>query len=838
MLLGVFSVALFFFISNMKEVTFHEDIETVEMKEAQFPIMKIISKQQTMNVLHGYNNNLDANLMRESMTPIGSDQSFQMRLKENGYNIKKVNYQLHNVSNNEVLETKEILALDETEEGIAVNVSIDTAMKQGKEYAFKITATTDNGKKIHYFTRLKYYNDECYLKEKMDFVKKLHEASFHKNKAQNYIKYFETDYSASQDNFAKVNIKSNVELFTWGELKPEILTEVIPTIKEFNIETAAVSMDYYVKANVGSGDEIYLVKEFYRIRYTKDGVYQLLKYDRNMEAVFDMNKTSVSKNELKIGITQKQDIKFFTNEDNTKVSFVRERALWLYNIVENSAVQIFSFLDGSDDYEKGGYDQHDICILDMDQDGNMNFMVYGYMNRGDYEGSVGIVLYKYYANEKRVEEQVYIPLETTYQMLKEDLNSFSYVNEKNNFYFSIHNMIYNYNIAAKKLNIIASNVKNENLVTVEESGYILWQDAETIKDAKVIHILDLEEEKERTIDTKEGEIIQILGKIDSNMIYGFGKLTDIAEGSDGNDIIPLYQIEIADSQGNVLKKYKEKNIYVIAARVENNIVKLDRVQKSNGVFQKIASDSILTKEETIKAVVKLSKRVTDVAMTEYYIALLDGNPMTKEPSISKTLCTIITENRTLRLHVNENQVIKYYLYAQGQILESYTNPAQAIIDADNAMGVVVSSNHEIVWERGGKYTNNTIGGLTKVNAGSEYTSVNACVQMLLKQNNIQVSAASDLNKKKISAYKVLKENLGDKVINLTGCNLDQVLYYVSGGRGVLAMKDKNNAVLITGYDTTKVTMFDPNKKADVQMSLEKAEKMFEDAGYVFLSYLP
>lgn len=841
MILGIFGVSLFFFGSNMKEVSFSDNIETVEMREAEFPMVKILSKEYTMNVLHGYNNNLDANLMRESMTPIGNNKTFQLRIEENGLIIKKINYQLHDVSDNRLLETGEILALDENKIGKEANITLDTLMNQGKEYAFKLIATTDNGKKIHYYTRLKYYVDECYLKEKMDFIEKIHKVSFQKSQAKEVSKYFEVDGSSSNDSFAKVDIHSSEELFTWGNLKPQVLTKVIPTIKEFNIETAAVQLDYYVKANPGSGDELYLVKEFYRIRYTKGGSYQLLKYDRTMEAVFDLKKTSVAKNELKMGITQKKDIDYAMNKENTKMSYVRERALWFYNIAENSAIKVFSYLNDNGDYEKSGYDQHDIRILGMDEDGNIDFMVFGYMNRGDYEGSVGIVLYRYYSNEKRVEEQVFIPLETTYQMLKEDLDSFSYVNKKNNFYFSINNVIYNYNITAKKLNIVAVNIKSENFYSAKESSYIVWQDAKNVKDAKEFHILDLEEEKERIVKAKNGQIVKIIGMIDQNMIYGFGKTSDLSVGKDGNDMIPLYRLEISDSQGNVLKQYQEKNIYIVSAKVENNIVNLERVKRKrteNGtVFEKTSPDSILNKDNSQEDKIRLTKRVTKRALTEYYLTLPGNNVLLAEPEENKSLFTVITENRTLRLNLKENKLEKYYVYAQGGILQSYTKPSSAILSADEAMGVVISNNSQIVWERGGKYRNNTIGGLSKVKSDIGISSTTACIQMLLKQNNIQIPA-KELEGQSKSAYKILRENLKEKAMNLTGCNLDEVLYYVSGGRGVFAMKDGKQAVVLTGYNEVTVTMYDPDTGKDIQMSLEKADKMFKDAGYVFFSYLP
>ena len=54
----------------------------------------------------------------------------------------------------------------------------------------------------------------------------------------------------------------------------------------------------------------------------------------------------------------------------------------------------------------------------MDEGGNIDFLVYGYMNRGAYEGYVGIILYRFYSLDNRIEELTYIPTNLTYQFLK------------------------------------------------------------------------------------------------------------------------------------------------------------------------------------------------------------------------------------------------------------------------------------------------------------------------------------------------------------------------------------------------------------------------------------
>ena len=57
-----------------------------------------------------------------------------------------------------------------------------------------------------------------------------------------------------------------------------------------------------------------------------------------------------------------------------------------------------------------------------------------------------------------------------------------------------------------------------------------------------------------------------------NVVYGFVKNKDIYEGSNGETTQPAYKLVISDCNGNIMREYKNKNIYVISATVENNVI--------------------------------------------------------------------------------------------------------------------------------------------------------------------------------------------------------------------------------------------------------------------------
>lgn len=839
-LIIIFAGALMFMSKNIKEVQFEFDT-TVKMGNATFPVMELKSGKYYINRLHGYSGNLDANIVRENITPVGKDKTFEVLIMENKVEVKKIKYEIRTISDNELLDSGSISALNEEKrEEISyksTKIKMKVDLQQGKEYGVKMTLITSEGRKIHYYTRIKYYGEASFLAEKMDFVLDFHNKIMDKEKAKTLITYLEPNKSMDNTSLALVNIHSSFENFSWGNMKPEIISDVVPTVKEFNIETAAIELMYYVSADAGSSKpEIYQVKEFFRVRYTKDRMY-LLNYQRTMEAQFDIELVSMAKSEIKLGISREKDIKLVTSTNNDRVAFVRQGNLWYYNLAENKAVKVFSFQKEEADYIWDFYDQHNIRILKMEENGDMDFLVYGYMNRGDYEGRVAIILYKFYANERRIEEQVYIPLETTYQMLKEDLNAFSYVNEKGIFYFTINNVIYAYNIIAKRLDTIASGISEENVIIPKEGNYIGWQSSNIPTEATQITLLNLETEERKTLTAKEGDNIRILGSIGENIIYGYAHTSDIVEMPDGTVMVPVYKLVISDQYGNIVKEHEENNIYISEIEVKENIIELHCVVKKKSgdrvYYKKTKSNNLINRLEEKKQSIDITTRVTDLALTELYISLPSGFEMAKKPKLATTVNTIITEDTTLRFGNEQSESKKYYVYALGGILSAYSNVSEAVIKADEAMGVVVNKQNKIIWERGGKYNSKSIIGIDPIYTSNKVDSIEASLKMVIRYNRGSAAPMEDISGKSI--YQGLKENITCLPLNLTGCTLEEVLYYVSNNQPVIAMKNEDQAIVITGYDEYYIYIIDPTVKTSKKMSLTKAATIFEDTGNVFIS---
>ncbi|BCJ96712.1 hypothetical protein acsn021_42810 [Anaerocolumna cellulosilytica] len=830
-LLCIFAGSLYYFGKDIQEEVSDIEIRTVEMGETTFPLITIRLKDYEINQLHGYSTNLNANIVRENITPLDSSQSFDVVINEKGNNVKRVIYELRALADNKLIETNTINALEKEEEYKTARIKLSEALSPDTEYAVKITLVTSESQKMNYYTRIKRV-DNSYYKEKLNFIMNFHTSILDKKKAEEIKTFLEPKAGSDNTSLAYVDIHSSFDLVSWGNLEPKVVGPIVPDVEEINTDTASVVLRYMVSGETESGTEYYYVSEFYRVRYTDTRMY-LLNYDRKIESVFDINLTSLAKSQFKIGITNQSDMKLFTSTENNKLSFVRERELWYYNLLENKAVRVFSFRQENTDYVRDIYPEHDVQILNMDDDGNIDFMVYGYMNRGVYEGRVGIVFYKYYSSDNRIEELVYLPMNIPYEVLKEELDSFSYKNKLNVFYFTINHKIYSYNLTTKAAEVIASDITGDNFVVSMKEHFLAWENSSNQAEATEINILDLETQSMEKITALTGECINLLGKIDDNIIYGFAKVSDVTTALDGSQLIPMYKIEIADKNNTVLKEYRKNKYYVTDTMIADNVITLKRVKKAGSDFTQAEEDFILNRVITSTSPFSLTTRVTDKMLTEYYITLPSGFEMSKVPATETTVNTVIKEDTTLRLEESKRQTEPYTVYARGGIEGIYEEAGEAIVRAYNRIGIVVDNKQRIIWERAVRSTLKEIRGITPIYTSHGSDSVTASVTMLLQYR----SGSSETKVKKGTVYEMLREGLKDSVLNLTGCTLEQVLYYVNKNHPVIAMKNGKDAVLIIGYDAYNITVIDPSINRTMKIGLKDGTSLFEGAGNIFFSYM-
>jgi len=830
-LLGIFIGSIYFFGSNMDEAMFGT-IKTAEMTEAELPTIELQSDGVTVNKLYGYTSAIDTFSIRENLVAVEQSQIVELLIDENKTDVRKLHYEVLDVTTQQEIAEGTINAFDKEEDKKKARIKVENKMVSGREYAVEIMLVDSESRRIYYYFRMKFYENSEFA-EKVAFIQNISDWALEKNHNA-VIPYLESTYRGEGSTYAHVDIKDSFYMVCWGNLAPKRLTEPVLNISEIYSNIAVGTLDYMVELVTDSGTEQYYVEEKFRVIVTGDSKH-LLNYERTMEAVFDENLASLSLNQFKLGVTADTDMELLTNSDASQLAFVRNKELWHYNMAENTLTKVFSFRGENEAGEGLSYDQYDIRILKLYEGGDISFMVYGYMGRGEYEGKTGILLYRYYRGEERIEEQLYLPVSESYQKIKEELGSFSYMNEYDVFFFMAYNTMYSYNLITKTLTVISDNAVADSVAFFHDSGYVVWQE-EGYADVK---LLRLERGENKLLTAKEGEFIRVLGKINENIICGYGKLSDCMMMGDGSLLYPAYEVKILDVSLEEKKSYQKEGYYVADAEITTNSIRLRRVEKNDkGIYEEAEDDYILNSMEVQKRPVTLDKRITEKMLTEYYIDLPSTYAMKEIPVKGTVPYTLISEDTTVRVTALENETEEYMVYSFGSIVSIGESCAAAVQMADRAdiVGTVVNENGIVIWERGVKYASSALkeqeGRSTKT---SGLTSRQEAVRMMAAYLGLEpdVTAFGETH----SVKEFLEQATGQRMLSLTGATLDEVLYFVFRGAPVYAMKNRTEAVVITGYSASSVTVYEPSTGKNKNYSLRDAEKMFEDAGNIFLSYV-
>ena len=132
-----------------------------------------------------------------------------------------------------------------------------------------------------------------------------------------------------------------------------------------------------------------------------------------------------------------------------------------------------------------------------------------------------------------------------------------------------------------------------------------------------------------------------------------------------------------------------------------------------------------------------------------------------------------------------------------------------------------------------------IDGLTSMEEGTALRgSRERCLQAILDSENLSVDVEGLLEKGMTSLEILQQELQGYDVLNLSGCTLDEVLYYVGEHQAVYAETGTDEVVLIVGYGPENVELYDPSAGSVHLMNLDTARDVMSAAGNRFLSYVP
>lgn len=813
---------------------------SVEMEQATLPIVYVRYHDAFINTLHGYTGKVDTTYFRDTITPMDRGQTIELWANQGGDDFGTYEYELRSQYQGDLIENGSVTELNHSDGYDKIGITFRTKLEEQQEYVLVLKAMSDEETAVRYYTRVVVENN-FHADELLDFVEKFNNALFDKEEAQNVIsKSIEPNEDGNNEYLSHVDIHSSFYTITFADLNPTRITKPVASIKEIDDSYAVIQLKYMISATTNKVLENYYVTEDYRVRTADENNIYLLDYNRTQEALFTTDNVDISSNMFKIGIAEDEDFQFVTSSKQKKVAFTQARQLWYYDYDAGTITNVYGFCQ-ADNYtdSRVTYDANDIKILTLQDNGDIVFAVYGYMNRGIHEGKVGIAVYQFTAEKDRMEEVLFIENNKPYDILEEDMETLMYLNEDGEFYYFDNDCIVKVDTKTKISEIFIEDVLNEHLAVSEDNHLVGYPNSLLPENTDKITVYNLNTKESKEIAAGSGERLEAIGFVETDLILGRIREGDIETRLDKTVICPISTIDIIDKDSKVVKTYGSTGVYVIEAAAKDGVVYLDRVRKINGEFEETTQDFITYKEEENTDKMSTTYKFSDNAYNELYLKFPDFIYVTEKPKLMMTKHIVNEEDTTVKVtfdHTNK----KFYAYAQGKYVTDYLSLNEAVRVAYENAGVVLDENGVIVWRKIAVKDYHTVADKVKIYTVTDISdTLAACIYMMgmYEEKNPDMALMKQDLENDMSIEDVILKYAGRQGTDITGCDFENGLYYLCKDAPVITRFADGTYVLVTSYNGEKIRYINPLEKDDIVESREEFEKKVKDSGNVFISYV-
>lgn len=807
---------------------------TTSMSDASLPVMYFNNSGLKINELHGYTKEMNSAQMRDSIVPIDDSRKMSITISTYGKAVDNISYKIRSVDGSRLVADDEISDFSNKDNTIQAEVSVPNVLTADEEYLIVFTITSGD-EDIYYYSRI-IQTDKDQTSQILEFAKKFHDETF----AEDGSSYFPTYMDATTGNrttLAYVDLTSTVSQMTWGSLDVTEYSDLSISFKEINDSYNVVTIDYVMSnVNEDGQTEYYNVREYFRLRYTTSRMY-VLNYERTTNQIFNSENTFLSDaGNILLGI-KNSEAEYKTNEAGTVISFVSEGDLYSYDINNSEIIKVFSFRGNEGIDARENWNHHDIKIVRVDEAGSIDFVVYGYMNRGDHEGEVGTAVYHYDGLAHTIEEDAFIPSTSSYEVLKAEMGKMLYMNEKNELYLMMEQSLYKIDMDSLKTEKVVDNLAAGCYSASDSNQYFAWVDPENMYSSTTISVMNLKNGKTFEVKKADDQYLRPLGFIGEDFIYGQANVSDVVSDAAGNTTFPMNSLIIMNtSDQSELKNYTPSGGYVEKISVENYTITVGLIAKNNGVYTEIGQDSIMDREADSEQKVALEQQQSDIKLATWVIKASNAKKTDKIKQLAAQP-TMSSHDTTAKLE-SDQDIERFYVYAKGEVTMATDNISDAIVQANDNMGVVIDSNQQYIWMRARKTAVNAFANIAPNETDKDADSVVKSVSAMLAYNEVTVSVSELINSGS-SAVDILKNNLSDKVIlDLQGVSSEEIIFYISQGNPVFAMTGSSSAVLVIGYSSTgTLYVYNPDTGVTDAMSYENADAMFYNGGLHFITYM-
>lgn len=809
-LFAIFAAALILYIVMNRERLLAGDTVYTAAEDTRFPVVYAQMYGRWMNPMQGYVQDMGNAAARDSLTVLPEDRALPVVITGGSVQVLGIQYEIRSLDLERLVEKTVLEDWQQTEGGIQGTLPIQNLLTRDKEYLLKLQLETESDGTINYYTRI-VWTEPSQAQAMIDLAADFSAKTFSYEDARSLVTYLETSSTEDNSSYGRTTIRSSFAHLTWGRLKMQPIGDVDITLKEKDGIMGCVSLSYLASRQDEEGNtEYYEVEEDFTMKWNAVRTY-LMDYDRTVNQIFLGKRTEISGKRLMLGITNDDRVEVLPSPSGQILAYRTNRALWSYNQKDRRLAQIFSFRSAENGVPGRLRGKSDIKLLKTEDNGDVDFLVYGYMSRGNHEGQSGIAGYHYEQSDNALHERFFIPAASSYEQLEMDLEILNYRSETDMLYLYLNHAIYGIDMTSNENMVVADALEEGGFAVSSDKARIAWADGGKAYEAETLHLMDLETGEKRDIRGGADECVRSLGFVGRDLVYGYANKEDLWMMNGRIKDLPMHAVEIMNDQMQVETRYERPGYYVAGVEVDESRIHLNRVTKiGDQKFAEAQQDTIVCNMDMGPG--KL-ERIGWYASQDkgkvYFVQLAGDLRGDKGIHVSSLKKISFDQSETLVLQSNfQLQGMQFYAYGGGRLLGVTARFSEALKLAYDRMGIVTDQNHQILWSRVNRGTSRTIR-----DAAGAFAPVERHLEGFTASRNF---------------------NDGWMLLDARGCSMMQLLYFIDQGIPIMGYTGEGEYLVLCGFDQYNVTVYNPVTRETYKAGLNDSTEYFRLRGNDFL----
>ncbi len=788
-----------------------------------------------VNVLYGYTGDVDETLMEDRLMLVGSDGRLPLSVLCGECTLSRIRYEIRNRTCTELLAEGEAEEWVETHDTAAVTLQLGSVVnKLNREYRLRLILSTADGENISYYSRLRRM-DNLHAEEMVDYVMSFHNAAFDKGAAAQFAVNMESDGSADDNTLGLSTLHSSYQQITWGDLGPVQLGNVNCQILEMDAAFGSFLLEYEVQAeDANSEPDRYLVSDYFSLQWSEKWEgrqFYMMDYRRTVSELMSGDDSRLRDRGLELGILRPETVSVAEAPGGRRV-FSVSGELWSFDPEKKELTRIFTFRQDDEDPRRHARN-YGIQVLEAGEK-ETTFLVYGYMESGAHEGQMAISCLRADMQEKKMTEVFFLPCSGSLENMREGVETLSSMGSGGEVYLMVGDAVYSINWADGEVAVLVDRAAERHLAVNDAQTAIAWEMETREGETGSVQIFYLDTGESQIVGAGKGDWIAPCGFIEEDCVLGLGHTGETVQAG-AVQVDPYYAIVIRERSGEEAARYEQTNVRISSVSVNNGQVMMDRVSVEGGVSTQIAGDTLIRNTNP------------DILGTEWLTSENLGNkervwllsvPVSAgsgEITLKKIQKTSFSSGTGWKLSESGRDTLRYYGWARGENTIVTDTAGEAIAAVYDAMGAVTDSRGRLVWKRTGRQNSRSI-RVAEQDGVDASESRQQCIQQLLASQGLNVAAAEVLDEN-LSAMEWMDALFPGAAVNLTGAPLRALLLFIDEGRPVLLMDAAHKYMLLVGYDSYNVMIYDPVLGYRYKMGQNDATEWLEKNSINAISFL-